>query len=226
MDKYRVVNNGIWIPATPGGISLYDVSKNVINDNTILIDKIIKGHSIFKSKLEKELATDEKFDNNELIELLNNILKFKDQFCFFLHFNMDLSICARELMLAPTRPEQQFYTKVIYIDLYRYLERHNSDLGIIKKLSNLSEEYKEYHDCYLRFRNDYYQEIRNYRNMFYAHFDSQFKYKKYYELAANLDADIVGKLFIRFYETQQRLSSIYLSIEKNLQNKIQSITDN
>lgn len=220
MKTYRIVDNGIWIPATQGGIYLFETSKNVIKENSIIIDENINALVVIKSKLEEERIPSNESNKFDRIELLSDFIKFKYQYCYYLHFTMDFSINIRELMLASTRSEQLFYTKVIYIDLYRYLERHNRDLGIINKLSGTSSEYKEYHKSYSRFKEEYYKQIKENRNLFYAHFDAKIEYDKYFNIAANLDAEIVGRLCISFYETQMKLTSIYLSIDKYLHQRI------
>jgi len=220
MKTYRIVDNGIWIPATQSGIYLFETSKNVIKENSIIIDENINSLVKIKSKLEDERSLSNESKNSDFIELLNDFIKFKYQYCYFLHFTMDFSVNIRELKLASTKSEQLFYTKVIYIDLYRYLEKHNRDLGIINRLSGSSLEYKEYHKSYLRFREKYYREIKENRNLFYAHFDAEVEYDEYFNIAANLDAEIVGKLCICFYETQMKLSSIYLSIDKYFLDRI------
>ena len=220
MGTYRIVNDGIWIPATPSSIYFFETSKNVIKENALIIDENIHALARIKSTLEEVMASGNESNKIERIELLNDLIKFKYQYCFFLHFTMDFSINIRELILAPTRSEQLFYTKVIYIDLYRYLERHNADLGIIKKLSRTSDEYKEYHKSYLRFRDSHYQEIKDNRNLLYAHFDAKVQYDKYFNIAANLDAEVVAKMCRSFYESHLRLSSIYVSIDNDFLNRV------
>jgi len=223
MGTYRNINNGIWIPAIPSSIIFYETSKNIIKENSLVIEENIQALAKIKSKLEEVMTSENESNKKDRIELLNDFIKFKYLYCFFLHFTMDFSINIRELMLAPTKSEQLFYTKVIYIDLYRYLERHNADLGIIKKLSLSSDEYKEYHKSYMRFRDSHYQEIKDNRNLFYAHFDAKFQYDKYYNIEENIDANIVGKMCISFNEAHLRLSSIYVSIDNDFHKKTEGL---
>jgi hypothetical protein len=208
MSKYQIIENGILISTTASGINLYKASKAVIDDYSSDIDINIQSIALCEL-LRTTVATIEIPQKDEFIDFQTNRIAFCELYCFFLNFSIDFSISSRELYLATNKSEQIFYIKSIYIELYRYLERHNKDLGIIKKLYGVSEEYKEYNRCLKEFRSNYYEQIKTNRNTFFAHLDNGARYGDYFEFTTNLDAEEVAKMCVSFLSVQEKLSIIY-----------------
>lgn len=132
MNKYEIVDGKIVISSNPTNIKLFIASKCIIEENSLGIDTITKFIEILKLELkEANEFTIPEYQCN--LNLYSNVLAFNRLYCFFLNFSIDFTICARELSLSTSRSEQIFFIKSIYVELYRYLERHNLHLGIIKK---------------------------------------------------------------------------------------------
>lgn len=218
MSKYHIIKNEILISTTTSGINLYKVSKGVIEDYSTGIDINIKYIALCEL-LRVTAATIDIPKKDEFIDFQIKQIAFYEIYCFFLNFSIDFSISSRELYLATNKSEQIFYIKTIFIELYRYLERHNSELGIIKKLCGVSEEYKEYNKCLNEFRSNHYEKIKTNRNTFFAHFDNDARYGDYYEFVARLDAEEVAKMCISFLSLHEKLSIIFKRLSISQINK-------
>ena len=208
MSKYQIIENGILISTTTSGVNLYKTSKAVIDNYSNYIDIGIQSIELCEL-LKTTVATIEIPKRDEFIDFQTNQIAFFELYCFFLNFSIDFSISSRELYLATNKSEQIFYIKSIYIELYRYLERHNNDLRIIKELYGVSEEYKEYNRCLSEFRSNYYEKIKTNRNTFFAHFDKGTQYGDYFKFATNLDAEKVARMCNSFLSVQEKLAIIF-----------------
>lgn len=208
MSKYQIIENEILLSTTTSGINLYKASKAVIDEYSSDIDTSVQSIALCEL-LRTTVATIEIPKKDEFIDFQINQIAFFELYCFFLNFSIDFSISSRELYLATNKSEQIFYIKSIYVELYRYLERHNNELGIIKKLYGVSEEYKEYNRCLKDFRSNYYEQIKTNRNTFFAHFDNGARYGDYFKFATSLDAEKVARMCISFLSVQEKLSRIF-----------------
>ena len=217
MSEHLIIKNEIITSTNTSGVNLYKMSKLIIDEYSKNIDiniQIIAHGELLKSKI----ATIDIACKDEFVEFQTKQIAFYELYCFILNFNIDFSISSRELYLASSKSERIFYIKSIYIELYRYLERHNKDLGDIRKLNGASEKYKEYNKCLLDFRTNYYVRIKTGRNIFFAHLDKKTQYKEYYKFVDNLDAEEVAKMCINFLAIQEKLSVILEKISNSLTN--------
>ena len=110
-------------------------------------------------------------------------------------------------MLSTNKPEQIFYIKSIYIELYRFLEKINKYLGLIKKFNIFEDEYKDYHQSLHEFRSRHYKTIKQNRNDFFAHLDKH-EYSEYYNISIKLDPEEIAKMCISFLHTNTKLSKL------------------
>ena len=208
MNGYQIVKDGILISTTPAYIKLFVTSKIIIEENAEYIESCIKSIDLIESAINEasKLLIPEK---ENFIALHSDIVAFYKLYCFFLNFSIDFSICSRELCLAKSKSEQIFFIKVIYIELYRFLERHNIDLGIIKRLLGKTDDYKDYNNCLKNFRSVYYEQIKSNRNLFFAHLDRESQYEDYYRLILRFDIENEVKMCSSFLVAQEKLSKIY-----------------
>lgn len=208
MTTYQINENDILISTTDVGINLYTSSKRIIEEYSVGIDENIK-HIEFCESLPTQIDKVPLSQKDEFIDFSQKRIEFCHLSCFFLNFSIDFSISTRELYLATNISEQIFYIKSIYIELYRYLERHNSELGHIKKLYGASDEYKRYNRHLTSFRTKYYEQIKANMNTFFAHLDNNVPYEDYYKFVTNLDAEEVVKMCISFLSVQEELSKMF-----------------
>ena len=208
MNGYQIVKDGILISTTPSYTKLFVTSKIIIEENSAYIESCIKSIDLIEAAVNEasKLLIPEK---ENFIALNNDIVAFYKLYCFFLNFSIDFSICSREFCLAKSKPEQIFFIKAIYIELYRFLERHNIDLGIIKRLLGKTDDYKEYNNCLKNFRSVYYEQIKSNRNLFFAHLDRKSQYVDYYRLILRFDVENEVKMCSSFLVAQEKLSKIY-----------------
>jgi hypothetical protein len=218
MNKYFVIDQAILIMASPAGKDLYESSKSTINENSSLIDSHIKNIK-FCELLLNQFKTLKVSYAKDLTQILLKRIDFLKLHCFFLNFSIDISISLRELMLSTNKPEQIFYIKSIYIELYRFLEKLNNYLGIIKKFKIAEDEYKDYTQSLQEFRSRYYQTIKTTRNDFFAHLDKH-EYSDYYNIIIKLDPEEIAKMCINFLHTNAKLSSLLLDILKQQTNQL------
>lgn len=211
MNTYEIIDGKIVISSTPTNIQLYKTSKRIIEEYSLGIDTVIKANEVQNSVIKevKEFNVPEK---HSFINLYSDLLLFNRLYCFFLNFSIDFSICTRELSLSTSIVEQVFFIKAIYIELYRYLERHNMHLGIIKKLAGKNEDYIEYNKLLNNFKLEHYDKIKNNRNLFFAHFDKKSEYEDYYGIILKFNIEEEAKMCISFLEVQQKLSKIYSNL--------------
>ena len=217
MPTYQIVKEGILISSFPSHIKLYESSKGIIEENSNAIEFCINSIEKTKSAI-KQVSDIEVPEKENFIVFQNDMLAFYELYCFFLNFSIDFSICSRELALATNKSEQIFFIKSIYIELYRYLERQNYNLGILKKLMGKTEVFIEYSKTYENFKKRYYEQIKDKRNCFFAHFNNEsIQYEDYYRVTLNLDIEDESIMCSCFLEVQQLLSKIYLQISNQKQ---------
>ena len=198
---------------TPAGKELFESSKTTIKEYSSIIDSNIREIEFCESliKANKQIKHIKIPYLKKLNEILQETIQFLKLQCFYLDFSIDISISLRELMLATNKSEQIYYMKHIYIELYRFLEKLNNHLGLIKKFQAGETDYIEYNRSLHEFRAQFYDTIKTNRNHFFAHLNKH-EYTEYYKLVTLLDAEEVAKMCSSFFQTQIKLSNLFTKI--------------
>lgn len=217
MSNSDKINNqeSIVLLTDKNGISIFENSKQIIQEVSAIIDTNIETIKYINIVI-NQTANIEINKKEEFLDFQKSQIDFLEIYCFLLNFQIDISISSRELVLARSRPEQIYYIKNIYIELYRYLERHNKDLGKIRTLCESSFEYKDYNSKLIGFRKKYYSKIKEERNIYYAHFDSESNYKEYYDYILKIDIDKTIKMCSEFLSVHEKLTLIFKQLSDNI----------
>lgn len=180
--EYITFCNKILIHTDKSGVAAFISMKEAIKEYSTLINFNIELMNTIDRKYKS--LKDQK--NNE--DLCLNMKHLKDTiniYNFTLDSIVNLFININGLYLSKNKIEQFFYIKSMYIELYRFLERYNSDLGIIKKISsdaNLNEQFSKMNKCKNNFEKKHYEDIKSKRNHFFAHFKDKKDYRDYYNI--------------------------------------------
>ncbi len=224
---YKVVENTIIVDSTPAGVSLYDKSKDIIFQNAQSID----GNVALLRKCDMLLLL---IDSNgkEKPEYAQDILNWRNFLncaCLIASFDMDFSISTRELMNAKNLPEQMYYVKNIYIHLYRYFERMNHELGVIKSISEnygLLQDYKDSSKSIGGFKNKYYSEIKGRRNKLYAHIKDNKNYLEYHKDCIEMKIQEEIDMCIEFLKASSTLNILLSKLLPIITTQIVAIQQN
>ncbi|WP_319503753.1 hypothetical protein [Bacteroides graminisolvens] len=212
--SYSIVENGIVILTNAAGINLYETSKNLILENSLNIDAAVEV--INQSK--KYRAVFNLLPNDFSTQLIEKMCSWENVlniYCLSLSYISDFSISLRELYIAKNKSEQTFYVKSVYVDLYRFLERNNNDLGIIRTIAleaDLMGQFKSFTKEISVFRETYYAKIKEGRNSYYAHFNDIKDYREYYNYILKVDVEVESQMCINF----SRISRLLLDLLKEI----------
>lgn len=217
--KQSSTKNNITIETSSIGLNLYSLSKKIIEEQSPILDNSIAQINIYNKYLTSET-------NSEIKSITEQIVSILNLYSISVHIFIDLSINVREFYLAKKRIEQILYIKHIYIELYRYLERHNSDLGLLKTAShqlNIYDKYKQYVKIFNEFKQKEYSQIKEHRNKIFAHINDTKDYKDYYSTVISIDIEDVGNMLINFINTYFHFFTLVREIVQLLKEKMEAI---
>jgi len=218
MSVRQIEQNRIIISTNKSGINLYEMTKSIIHKYSFQIENNIKLIEYGQS-LKCKIETIDISCKDEFVEFQTKLINFSRLHSYILNFNIDITMSNRELYLTSNKFEEYYYVKNIYIELFRFLERHNNELGIIRKLNGASEKYKNYYRKLNDFRTAYYEKIKEYRHNLFAHYDNKSQYEDFYKSVNGIVAEEVAIMCLDFLAIQEELSKILENISNGLKNE-------
>ncbi len=221
-NKQTIVNNGILISTTKTGIEFCTTIKESVKDFSGQIDYNIKLINLLK--FYTSLIEDDEINiPNELPLEMRKYIKIIDIHCILLEFTINISLSLQGLYFAENKSEQIFYAKSMYIEIYRFLERYNKELGSIKyaaEKAELKKQFIEMRRLDETFRENHYKRIKEYRNKFYAHFDNSNSYWDYNQTIVDINGEKEANIGLDFLKVIKYISSLFTLIVKYITTKM------
>lgn len=208
---YQIVTNKILIDASPAFCLLYSASKDLLVCHAKSTDEFVRLMNSCDHYLALLSKPEYVLPDGIIKEQLINWKAILNASCLIMSFDMDFSISTRELALAKNLPEQIFYIKYIYINLYRYLERINKEWGVVKKITvefGIENEYKVANKSIQDFRSKYYHRIKERRNKLYAHISDIEDYREYHNDIIKVDIQDETNMCIEFMAANKLVSDL------------------
>lgn len=225
MEKgFEITEDKIIIDANPQCRSRYLRSKELIASGLDQMSDVVE-----RMNMNKELITfleimEVQNSNKTYLELcsFNEIFNLQG---LLISCNIDFSITIREFSLAKNHIESVYYIKSFYIDCYRYLERINGDLGLIKNLATKGDpkiEYKGTFEKLMEFEKKYYQsKIHPGRCNYYAHIKDFREFERYYTNITSLNIQEELDMFADFLDINSLFITLLSKIDIQIRTRFQ-----